>query len=77
MVDTKESKPKLNLKIDWADFPNQELSMLVDYFDVSKEEIADYIGKHLINSNLLNESLKKWLEQNLCSAGKWFNTKYV
>ena len=61
----KESRPKLNLKIDWADFPNKELSMLVDYFDVSKEEIADYIGKHLINSDLLNESLNKWLKENL------------
>lgn len=61
----KESRPKLQLKIDWADFPNKELSMLVDYFDVSKEEIADYIGKHLINSDLLNESLNKWLKENL------------
>ena len=60
-----ESRPKLNLKIDWANFPSKELSMLIDYFDVSTKEIADYIGKHLVNSNLLNESLNNWLDENL------------
>lgn len=65
IFDKRGSKPKLNIRIDWADFPNKELSMLVDFFDVSKEEIAEYIGKYLINSDLLNESLIKWLNENL------------
>ena len=60
-----DSKPEVNLKINWADFPEKELLMLVNYFDVKKEEIASYIGEYLINSELLNESLTLWLEQNL------------
>lgn len=63
-----ESKPTIDLKINWADFPKKELSMLVDYFDVKNEDIASYISEYLINSDLLNDSLTQWLNTNL--AGK-------
>lgn len=56
-----ESRPKADLKIDWADFPEKELSMLVNYFDVKLDDIATYIGKHLINENLLKNALFDFL----------------
>jgi len=60
-----ESKPSADLKINWADFPKKELSMLVNYFDVSSEEIATYIGKYLINEDLLKDALLEFLDNNL------------
>ena len=60
-----ESKPTIDLKINWANFPKKELSMLVEYFDVKNEDIASYIGQYLINSDLLNDSLTQWLNTNL------------
>lgn len=56
-----ESRPKADLKIEWADFPEKELSMLVNYFDVKLDDIAAYIGKHLINENLLKNALFDFL----------------
>lgn len=56
-----DSKPKADLKIEWADFPEQELSMLVNYFDVQLDEIAAYIGKYLINEDLLKEALLEFI----------------
>ena len=58
-----ESKPKADLKITWAGFPEKELSMLVNYFDVKLEDIAQYIGKYLINDNLLNNALLEFLRE--------------
>ena len=60
-----ESKPKADLKIEWADFPEKELSMLVNYFDVTIDDIATYIGKYLINENLLKEALSDFLYENV------------
>lgn len=60
-----QSKPTASLKIDWADFPQNELSMLVNYFDVELEDIAQYIGKYLINDDLLNEALFDFLSRKM------------
>ena len=60
-----DSKPNADLKIEWADFPEKELSMLVNYFDVDVDEIAAYIGKYLINEDLLKEALSDFLNKHL------------
>lgn len=60
-----ESKPVANLKIEWADFPHNELSMLVNYFDVELEDISRYIGKYLINDDLLQNALFDFLSKKL------------
>lgn len=65
-----ESKPTIDLKINWADFPKKELSMLIEYFDVKNEDIASYISEYLVNSDLLEASLTEWLDKNLSSIGK-------
>lgn len=60
-----ESRPEANLSIKWADFPEKELSMLVSYFDVQIEDIAAYIGKYLINEDLLKDALADFLSTHL------------
>ena len=56
-----ESKPHADLKINWANFPQNELSMLVNYLDVKIDDIVAYIGKYLINDDLLNDALLEFL----------------
>ena len=60
-----ESKPEADLKINWANFPQNELSMLVNYFDVEIEDISRYIGKYLINDDLLQNALFDFLSKKL------------
>ena len=60
-----ESRPEANLSIKWADFPEKELSMLVSYFDVQIEDIAAYIGKYLINEDLLRNALADFINAHL------------
>lgn len=59
-------KPELNIKLSSdTEFPQKELSMLVDYFDVKVEDIAQYIGKYLVNVDLLNDEISKYLNNKL------------
>lgn len=62
-----ESKPNVNLNIEWAGFPKKELLMLIEYFDVKSEDIAKYIGKYLINEQLLNDVLNNFISDKLNS----------
>ena len=62
-----ESKPNVNLNIEWAGFPKKELLMLIEYFDVKSEDIAKYIGKYLINEQLLNDALNNFINEKLNS----------
>lgn len=58
------SKPNIKLDIDWADFPANELKMLVNFLDVSKEDISTYISKKYDMQQLFVESLCDFLEQH-------------
>lgn len=43
---SKRSLPDIQISIDWKDFPKQEVSMLMDLMDISKDEIiAWYVSK--------------------------------
>ena len=53
---------ELKVKFDsTVDFPEQELKMLIEYFDVKIEDIANYIGNYLVNSDLLNKTISDYL----------------
>lgn len=47
------------------EFPEKELSMLIDYFDVKIEDISAYIGKYLVNEDLLSKEISKYLNGKL------------
>ena len=44
---SKRSLPDIQVKIDWKDFPQQEIKMLMDLMDLSKEEIVDWYVSQL------------------------------
>lgn len=59
-----ETKPEISIDIKWADFPKSELNMLMNVFDVSKEEIADYMRTYLDDEEIkisIGKFIKKML----------------
>ena len=59
-----ESKPEVTIDIKWAEFPANELNMLMNVFDVTKEDIADYMRTYLDDKEI-KISLGKFIEKML------------
>ena len=59
-----ESKPEISVDIKWADFPKIELNMLINVFDVSKEDIANYMRTYLDDEEI-KISIGKFIEKML------------
>lgn len=58
------SKPEISIDIKWADFPKQELSMLMNMFDVTKEDIASHLRTYLDNE-AVDASIGRFLDKML------------
>lgn len=58
------TKPEITVDIKWADFPKSELTMLMNVFDVSKEDIADYLRTYLDDEEI-KISIGKFIEKML------------
>lgn len=56
----KSAQPTINLDIEWAAFPKNELEMLMNYFGVTQDEIADYIST-TINRDAIIEAVNRFL----------------
>lgn len=59
------TKPNINLTFDWTEYPEKEMSMLMEYFDVSNDDIANYIYKTYFNENIIKESILKLIQKKL------------
>ena len=58
------TKPNIDLTFDWTEYPEKEMSMLMEYFDVSNDDIANYIYKTYFNENIIKESILKLIQKN-------------
>lgn len=58
------TKPNINLTFDWTEYPEKEMSMLMEYFDVSNDDIANYIYNTYFNENIIKESILKLIQKN-------------
>lgn len=58
------TKPNINLTFDWTEYPEKEMSMLMEYFDVSNDDIANYIYKTYFNENIIKESILELIQKN-------------
>ena len=58
------TKPNIKLAFDWTEYPEKEMSMLMEYFDVSNDDIANYIYKTYFNENIIKESILKLIQKN-------------
>ena len=53
-------EPSINIDISWIDFPNDKVQMLMDTFDVDKNEISEYIYNKYLNKDIIINSLSKY-----------------
>lgn len=60
----KTPEPVIDITIDWTTFPANELNMLMNYFDVSKKDIAEYLSKS-IDANKIIKSITELLDDRL------------
>ena len=60
-----ETKPRISFEIEWANFPAKELQMLVDYFDVSIEDISKYISNTFVEQQLIADSLTEFVSKQI------------
>lgn len=58
------TKPNIKLTFDWTEYPEKEMSMLMEYFDVSNDDIANYIYTTYFNENIIKESILKLIQKN-------------
>lgn len=58
------TKPNINLTFDWTEYPEKEMGMLMEYFDVSNDDIANYIYKTYFNENIIKESILELIQKN-------------
>lgn len=57
----KTTLPQINLDIEWTSFPKNELEMLMNYFDVTKEEIAEYLSRN-IEKSAITAAVNRFLD---------------
>lgn len=58
------TKPNIKLTFDWTEYPEKEMGMLMEYFDVSNDDIANYIYTTYFNENIIKESILKLIQKN-------------
>ena len=65
VFDKLDSFPEIDTHIKWDDFPGAQINTLVNFLDVSIDDIAKYIINNYANTESLAESVKKILEEKL------------
>ena len=65
LFDKIESKPQIHLTIDWADFPKNEISTLVNFLDVDIQDISRYIEKEFMTTDEISGEITKIIESKL------------
>jgi len=65
LFDKIDSKPQIRLTIDWADFPKNEISTLVNFLDVDIKDISRYIEKEFMTTDEISGEITKIIESKL------------
>jgi hypothetical protein len=59
LFDKIDSKPKIIVTVDWADFPKNELSTLINFLDVDINDISKYIEQEFITTDEISGEINK------------------
>lgn len=59
------TEPGIDFNINIDEWPVEQLKMLINVFDISIEEISEYIIEHYLNQNELKTNLSMYLENEL------------
>ena len=60
-----ELDAKLKIDLDCTNFPSKELNMLMTIYDVTAEDISDYIVNHIINIDVFKSAVTKYVNEQL------------
>lgn len=60
-----ELNAKLKIDLDCTNFPSKELNMLQTIYDVTVDDISDYIVKHIINIDVFKSAVTKYVNEQL------------
>lgn len=60
-----ELNAKLKIDLDCTNFPSKELNMLQTIYDVTVDDISDYIVKHIVNIDVFKSAVTKYVNEQL------------
>jgi hypothetical protein len=60
-----KTEPTIDFNINIDEWPVEQLKMLINVFDISVDEISEYIIEHYLNQNELKTNLSMYLENEL------------
>lgn len=60
-----ENKPKIEVKINWEDFPKSEISTITNFLDVNIKDIATYIYYNICTNDNIVDNITNILESKL------------
>ena len=60
-----ELDAELKVDLDCANFPSKELNMLRAIYDVTAEDISDYIVNHIINVDVFKSAVTQYVNEQL------------
>ena len=59
IFDKIESKPQININVEWNDFPINDIKTLIKYVNIDINDISDYIVKNYVNHDKLISEIEK------------------
>lgn len=59
------SEPRINLEIDWFDYPKNKIEMIIDTFDITIDEISDYIYNKYFNKEEILKLINQFIEKGI------------
>lgn len=65
VFDKHNIEPTIDFGIDITEWPVEQLKMLINVFDISVEEIAEYVLTNYLNADVLRNNLTQYLDNEL------------
>lgn len=62
VFDKIDDKPTIEINVRWKNFPKDQILTLVDFLDISLDDISDYIYKNFMSAEEISSKIKSLLE---------------
>jgi hypothetical protein len=59
------TEPRINFEIDWFDYPKNKIEMIIDTFDITVDEISDYIYNKYFNKEEILKLINQFIEKGI------------
>ena len=65
VFDKVNAEPEINVTINFNEFPKEQIATLVNFLDVSIDDIANYLYTEYVNENTVKEQIKSIINREL------------